>query len=198
MDEYQALQEQRRWQSLEPHSDENFVIGIMGLGVLGSKVAQRLASFGFSVKGWSRRKKEIAGIATYSQQQFADFLQQTRVIVNLLPSTPDTQGILNKTLFAQLKQGAYLINVARGEHLVEEDLLDALDSGQLKAATLDVFLQEPLSKQHVFWQRPEITVTPHISAITLPQVAMEQICRQLKAFQAGEAISGVVNMARGY
>lgn len=198
MDEYHILQHQQRWKFLEPHTYENFVIGVMGLGVLGSRVAQRLASFGFSVRGWSRSQKNIKDIECYSGEQFDDFSHQAKVIVNLLPNTPDTQGILNKALFSRLQKGAYIINVARGAHLIEEDLLEALDAGQLKSATLDVFSSEPLSRQHVFWQRSDIIMTPHISAITLPQMTMDQICRRLRAFQAGEAISGVVDINRGY
>lgn len=198
LDDYQRLQQQSRWQFLEPHTYENFTIGVMGLGILGASVAQRLSSFGFSVRGWSRSKKQIDGVTTYSAEQLPEFLNQTRLIVNLLPRTPDTQGILNKALFDQLQKGAYLINIARGAHLVEADLLEALDSGQLKAATLDVFASEPLSRQHVFWQRTEITITPHISAITQPQTTMDQICSRLLAFQAGEPISGIVDIIKGY
>lgn len=198
MDEYQHLQQQGRWQLLEPHAYADFTIGVMGLGILGRHVATQLARFGFNVRGWSRNKKHIDGVISYGGGQLAEFLSGTRLIVNLLPKTPETQGILNASLFEQLATGSYIINIARGGHLVEQDLLTALDSGQLRAATLDVFTQEPLAENHPFWQRPEITLTPHISAMTLPDNAMDQICDNIAAFDSGQPVSGIVDLAQGY
>lgn len=198
MDEYQLLQQQNRWQLLEPYSYDDFNIGVMGLGILGHHVASRLAGFGFQVKGWSRNKKQIDGVLTYDRSQLSEFLNGTRLIVNLLPKTPETQGILNGCLFEQLVPGSYIINIARGGHLVEQDLLDALNSGLVRGATLDVFNQEPLAADHEFWQRPEITLTPHISAMTLPHNAMDQICRNLAIFDRGGVITGIVDLEQGY
>jgi glyoxylate/hydroxypyruvate reductase A len=118
--------------------------------------------------------------------------------VNLLPHTPDTRGVLNARVFAALAHGAYLINVARGGHLVEADLLDALASGQLSAATLDVFHEEPLPPDHPFWREPRITITPHISALTLRSESVEQVTRKINALMRGETVTGVVNLERGY
>lgn len=120
------------------------------------------------------------------------------MLVNLLPSTPDTDGILSSRTFARLARGAYLINVARGTHLVESDLLDALASGRIAAATLDVFQHEPLPDDHPFWHAPRITITPHSSAETLRDEAVEQIAGKIRAFERGEPVGGVVDYARGY
>ena len=120
------------------------------------------------------------------------------MLVNLLPSTPDTDGILSSRAFARLAPGAYVVNVARGAHLVEADLLDALASGRIAAATLDVFQHEPLPADHPFWQAPRITITPHSSAETLREEAVEQIAGKIRALERGEPISGVVDYARGY
>jgi len=118
--------------------------------------------------------------------------------VNLLPHTPDTAGVLNARTFSKLARGAYLINVARGGHLVEQDLLEALASGQLAAATLDVFREEPLPPDHLFWREPRITITPHISALTLREESVAQVARKITALARGETVSGVVNIERGY
>jgi glyoxylate/hydroxypyruvate reductase A len=121
-----------------------------------------------------------------------------KLLVNLLPSTPDTDGILNRAAFERLARGAYLVNLARGAHLVERDLIDALDEGRLAAATLDVFATEPLPAEHPFWRMPRVTITPHISALTLRDPAADQIARKIEALARGEKISGLVNLLRGY
>lgn len=198
LDDYQQLQQAGQWEYLAPYFHKEFTVGVMGLGVLGGRVARRLADFGFTVKGWSNGKKEISGVATYDRSQLNQFLDNTKVIINLLPNTPETAGILNQSLFKRLAKGAFLINIARGAHLVEDDLLDALSAGQIKAATLDVFAQEPLPESHPFWRQPNLTLTPHISAITMPDVAMDQICEKIKALEAGESVEGRVDLAKGY
>ncbi len=128
------------------------------------------------------------------QDGLSDFLAASRVLVNLLPLTPETEGILNRDTLGALQPGGYVINVARGAHLVEADLLALLDCGHLAGATLDVFRTEPLPAQHPFWQHPKITVTPHTSARTLRSESIAQIARLAR----GEAVSGVVDAARGY
>jgi glyoxylate/hydroxypyruvate reductase len=198
-DEYQTLQNEHRWEVLEPHSRERFTVGVLGLGVLGAHVAQTLAGFGLPVRGYSRSVRHIDGIETFAGNgQFDAFLDGVKVLVNLLPHTPDTANVLNAHTFAKLAHGAYLINVARGGHLVEADLLDALASGQLAATTLDVFRDEPLPPGHPFWQQPRITITPHISALTLRRESVEQVARKIHALMRGEAVSGAVNLERGY
>ncbi|MBH3069264.1 glyoxylate/hydroxypyruvate reductase GhrA [Serratia marcescens] len=198
-DEYQALQQRQEWQPLDPHSLDDFTIGILGAGVLGQSVARKLTEFGFSVRCWSRSAKQIDGVQSFAgEAQRGAFLDGVKLLINLLPNTPETVGILNRELFAKLRPGAYLINIARGAHLVEADLLAALEQGQLAAATLDVFAREPLPQDHPFWRHPRVTITPHIAAITLPQQAMDQIAANIRALEAGHAPAGVVDRQRGY
>ena len=162
-------------------------------------MARALAQFEFPVNGWSRAPKVIDGIRSFSGPEgFNDFLAASRVLVNLLPLTPDTQDILNRDTLARLQPGGYLINVARGAHLVEDDLLALLDAGQMAGATLDVFRTEPLPPAHPFWTHPRITVTPHTSARTLRDETVAQVARKIAALHRGEAIGGIVDPARGY
>jgi glyoxylate/hydroxypyruvate reductase A len=171
----------------------------MGLGALGERVARALAQFEFPVNGWSRSTKAMEGIRSFSGQGgLHDFLAASRVLVNLLPLTPDTENILNRDTLSRLQPGGYLINVARGAHLVEDDLLALLDSGHLAGATLDVFRTEPLPVGHPFWSHPRITLTPHTSARTLLGESIAQIVGKIAALERGEAIAGVVDSVRGY
>lgn len=198
-DEYETLQREGRWEKLKAHPRASFTVGVLGLGVLGTQVARALAAFGVSVRGYSRGEKRIEGVTTYAgEARFDAFLDGVKVLINLLPHTPDTEGILNGRTFAKLARGAYLVNLARGPHLVDEDLLDALRSGQIAAATLDVFHTEPLPHDHPFWRTPRITVTPHISAETLREESVVQIAQKIQALERGEPVSGVVDPKRGY
>ena len=137
-------------------------------------------------------------VAFAGAEQFNDFLAASRVLVNLLPLTPDTADVINKDTLARLQPGAYVINVARGAHLVDEDLLAAIDSGHVAGATLDVFRTEPLPAGHAFWNHPRITITPHTSARTLRDESIAQIARKMAALEQREAVAGIVNPARGY
>ncbi|MFP3563940.1 2-hydroxyacid dehydrogenase [Paraburkholderia sp. SIMBA_030] len=198
-DEYQTLQTGRRWQGLDAHPRETFTVGVLGLGVLGAHVAQTVASFGMPVRGYSRSARQIDGVTTFAgEAQFDAFLDGVKVLVNLLPHTPDTGDVLNASTFSKLARGAYLINVARGGHLVEQDLLDALASGQIAAATLDVFRDEPLPPDHPFWREPRMTITPHISALTLREESVAQVAQKINALLRGETVGGVVDIDRGY
>lgn len=199
MDEYQLQQQQKQWQPLKPHDLQRFTLGILGAGVLGQQVASKLAAFGFPVRCWSRSAKQIEGVESFhGNDQLPAFLKETRLLINLLPNTPETVGILNLSLMQQLAPQAYLINAARGAHLKEGDLLKALEQGQIAAATLDVFAEEPLAPMHPFWSHPRITITPHIAAVTLPSQAMDQIAANIRRIEAGEKPSGLVDLARGY
>lgn len=184
----------------EPAIDRDaFPVGVMGLGNIGARVAQSVAGFDYPVFGWSRTTKSLPGIHTFSGRPGLDeFLPRVRVLVCVLPLTPDTEGILNAATFEKLKPGAYLVNVARGRHLVENDLLAMLASGRLAGATLDVFREEPLPPGHAFWKHPKITITPHISAITLRAESVVQIAEKIRAMERGETIEGVVETGRGY
>jgi glyoxylate/hydroxypyruvate reductase A len=198
-DGYDADTQAGKWSYRKPLSRADFAVGVMGLGVLGERVAKALQVFDFSVNGYSRSPKDLPGIRCFSgAQALPDFLAATRVLVNLMPLTPETENILNQSTLSQLQQGGYVINVARGKHLVDEDLLALIDSGHLAGAALDVFRTEPLPADHVFWQHPKITVTPHTSARTLREESIAQIVGKMQALQRGEPINGVVEHQRGY
>jgi len=188
-----------QWLQHPPRQRADFAVGVMGLGVLGERVARALQTFEFPVNGWSRSVKTIPGVRGFAgTDQFHPFLAASQVLVNLLPLTPDTRDILNRENLARLPPGAYVINVARGAHLVEEDLLALLASGHLSGATLDVFRTEPLPAAHPFWQHPQITITPHTSARTLREVSIAQIAHKLLALQQGYSVAGIVDPMRGY
>ncbi len=198
-DAYAADSAQGRWGFRKPRSRADFPVGVMGLGVLGRRVAQALLAFDFPVRGWSRTKHELAGVECYAgAEQLPQFLGRCRLLVNLLPLTADTENILNRGNLARLLPGGYVVNVARGAHLVEQDLLDLLDAGRLAGAALDVFRTEPLPAEHPFWRHPKITVTPHTSARTLRDESIAQIARKIAALERGEPIAGVVDRQRGY
>jgi glyoxylate/hydroxypyruvate reductase A len=151
------------------------------------------------VRGFSRTKRDVEGVKTFAgDEQFESFLDGTRVLINLLPHTPDTEGILNRRTFERLAPGAYLVNLARGGHLVDDDLLHAMQTGQIAAATLDVFHTEPLPDNHPFWRTPRLTITPHIAAETLREESTEQVANKIMALARGEPISGIVDVKRGY
>jgi glyoxylate/hydroxypyruvate reductase A len=199
LDIYDVDVQTGRWSYRKPRSRADFSVGVMGLGVLGERVAKALQVFEFPVNGFSRSPKSLPGVQCFSGDQgLAGFLAATRVLVNLMPLTPETENMLNHTTLSQLQPGGYVINVARGKHLVDEDLIALIDSGHLAGATLDVFRTEPLPAEHAFWKHPKITVTPHTSARTLREESIAQIVGKIQALQRGESIQGVVDPARGY
>ena len=198
-DAYDTQAGRREWEQQRPIHRTAFPVGVMGLGVIGTRVAQAVAAFEYPTFGWSRSMKSLQGVTTFAgKEQLDEFLRQVRVLVCVLPLTRETEAILNATLLSKLKPNGYLINVARGKHLVEDDLLAMLDNGSLAGATLDVFRDEPLPAGHAFWSHPKITITPHISAITLRAESVAQIARKILALEGGEAIPGIVQTARGY
>ncbi|MGY8526302.1 2-hydroxyacid dehydrogenase [Paracidovorax citrulli] len=199
MDDFAAQQRAGTWKFLKPNRRADFTIGVMGIGTLGAQIAQALATFGFPVRGWSRSARTVEGIECHAGEQGqAAFLDGLRVLVNVLPLTPETENIIDAGLLARLAKGGYLINVARGPHVVDEDLLAAVQQGQIAGATLDVFRTEPLPAEHPFWQEPRITITPHIAALTLREDSIAQIADKIRALQAGRPIAGVVDLQRGY
>jgi glyoxylate/hydroxypyruvate reductase A len=198
-DGYDTDTQAGKWSYRKPNSRADFAVGVMGLGVLGERVAKAMQVFEFPVNGYSRSPKNTDGVRCFSgTQALPDFLAATRVLVNLMPLTPETENILNQATLSQLQKGGYLINVARGKHVVEEDLIALIDSGHLAGATLDVFRTEPLPAAHPFWQHPKITVTPHTSARTLREESIAQIVGKILALQRGEKINGVVDPQKGY
>lgn len=187
------------WSFRRPRRREDFPVGIMGLGVLGQRVAQAARHFEFPVRGWSRTRRDIEGVQCFAgEAAFDAFLRGTRVLVCLLPLTAETDGIMNRDTLSKLLPGAYVINVARGAHLVDEDLIALLDKGHLAGATLDVFRTEPLPEGHPFWNHPKLTITPHTSARTLREETIEQIAGKIRRLERGEPIAGVVDLQRGY
>jgi len=198
-DGYEADVKQGRWSYRKPRSRAECAVGVMGLGVLGARVAQALRVFEFPVNGWSLALKTVEGVRGFSgAAQFNDFLAASRVLVNLLPLTPDTQDIMNRSTLSRLQPGGYVINVARGAHLVEDDLIALIDAGHLAGATLDVFRTEPLPAAHPFWTHPKITVTPHTSARTMRDESIAQIAGKILALEQGQPIAGIVDPVRGY
>ncbi|STR34834.1 2-hydroxyacid dehydrogenase YcdW [Klebsiella grimontii] len=198
-DDYQALKQEARWQPLEEYQREDFTIGIMGAGVLGAKVAESLQSWGFPLRVWSRSRKSWPQVTSFAgKAELGDFLNGTRVLINLLPNTAETVGIINSARLAQLPDNSYVLNLARGVHVVEDDLLVALDSGKLKGAMLDVFSREPLPEESPLWRHPRVAMTPHIAAVTRPLEAIAYIAKTIAQLERGETVSGQVNRQLGY
>lgn len=186
------------WSKHESVPLEDCVIGILGMGEMGSSVAKHLLLNGYSVNGWSRTQKTIEGVNSFSKDNIDEFLSVTNILVCLLPLTKETEGILELDQFKKLKKPAFVINVARGKHLVEEDLLYALDTGVLTGSCLDVFEEEPLPNNHLFWNRPKIMITPHIASITSPKEAAKQIIENYKRSLSGMELLNSVDRDQGY
>jgi glyoxylate/hydroxypyruvate reductase A len=201
-DAYEADVVAGKWSYRKPRTRSHFPVGVMGLGVLGIRVAQALRQFDFPVRGWSRSGKAVEGVQCFSGDAgFQDFLSATRVLVCLLPLTPDTENIMRRDTLQKLRPGGYVVNVARGGHLVDEDLIALIGSGHLAGATLDVFREEPLPATHPFWTHPAITVTPHTSARTLRDESIAQIAGKIRALHSGvpiASLAGVVDPNKGY
>ena len=206
-DVYAQQQQQGIWRPwpVDESEEAPVRVGVLGLGALGAPVAQALHTLGFEVHGWRRSApagRAAEGLDAITQHTgpagLSACLQQSQVLVNMLPLTPHTQDLLNRTTLIQLPKGAYLINVARGAHVVDEDLLDLINQGHLSGALLDVFRTEPLPPQHPFWSHPRITLTPHISARTLVGPSVQQMVRNIVAIENGHTPEGGVDPARGY
>ena len=198
-DDYQAQKLASRWQPLPEYLADDFTVGIMGAGVLGAKVAESLQPWGFPLRVWSRSRKSWPQVQSFAgQAELGGFLQGTRVLINLLPNTAETVGIINQTLLAQLPDESYLLNLARGVHVVEEDLLAALNNGKLKGAMLDVFSREPLPQESPLWAHPRVAMTPHVAAVTRPMEAIAYIAGTISRLERGESVSGQVDRQRGY
>jgi glyoxylate/hydroxypyruvate reductase A len=199
LDEYTGARSREAWRTRPPRPRTEFPVGLMGLGVLARRVAEAIGSFDFPLVGWSRTPKDVPGIRCFAEPDgLPSFLAATRILVCLLPLTASTAGILNRATLSQLRRGGYVINVARGAHLVDEDLLALIESGHLAGAALDVFRVEPLPPDHPFWRCPSITITPHLSARTLHTESIAQIAARIQALERGEAVDGIVDPRRGY
>ena len=194
-----VYERERRWNFSAPIQQGEFTVGVMGLGVLGSAVAARLSANGFPIRGWSARQKNIAGVHCYAgRETLAAFADGLRCLICLLPLTHETKDILNARLFGRLEGGAAVINVGRGGHLVEPDLLAALASGQLRGAMLDVFREEPLPAGHAFWRNNRILITPHVAAISDANSGAAVIAANIRRALRGEPLLNTADRSRGY
>jgi glyoxylate/hydroxypyruvate reductase A len=198
LDVYAHHQRDRRWQQLPPRAPREIQVGVLGVGVIGSEIARALASFDFAVRGFASQRKSIAGVRCFADGELNEFLAGLDVLVATMPLTDKTAGVLNRATLSRLADGAHVINIGRGAHLVEADLLALIHEGKLSGATLDVFQDEPLPGDHPFWGRPEIVVTPHIAGTTLPHPAVMQIVAKIKRLERGLPVTGVVDRERGY
>lgn len=199
MDDYAALQRRREWRELEEWTAEAPRVGILGCGEIGGYAGRALIGLGFEVAGWTRSPKDLGNIQNYSGAAGLEpFLRRSDFLVCTLPLTPDTDGILNARTLSLLPRGARVINAARGRHIVDADLLAALDSGQVSAAFLDVTDPEPLPKKHPYWTHPRVTLTPHVAGITNPYTAAEQVADNVRRIRAGEPLLNPVDATSGY
>jgi glyoxylate/hydroxypyruvate reductase A len=198
-DGYDIDKAQGVWLQREVLPRTEMPVGIMGLGVLGTRVAQAVAQFDFPVNGWSRTAKNVEGVRCFhGATGFHDFLAASKVLVSVLPATAETRDLINRDTLSRLQPGGYLINVARGAQVVEEDLLALLDEGHLAGAALDVFRTEPLPAGHPFWAHPKIRLTPHTAALTIRADSIVQIATKIAAMQSGKPVVGLVDRQRGY
>lgn len=187
------------WRPRMPAPRAQHTVAVLGLGVLGQRVLRALQAFDFPLRGWSRTPHTLAGVDTFAGPDgLRACLHNSAVVVNLLPLTPDTRGILNRETLGWLRPGAQVVNVARGAHVVDDDLLALLNSGHIAHAALDVFHTEPLPADHPYWRHPRVTVTPHTSARTLREDSIAQIAHKISAWHQGKAVGGVVDMHRAY
>ena len=197
--EYRALQQRKEWLELSAPSTAERRIGILGIGELGSASARVLTALGFPVMGWSRSAKTLPGVQTFhGADGLLAMAAQSDILICLLPLTPETRGVLNAKLLATLPRGAYVINGARGGHMVAEDMLAALDSGHIAGAALDVFEPEPLPPESPFWTHPKVFLTPHAASITIPSSVAPQVVENIHNMRTGRPLINLVDFSLGY
>ena len=196
---YRAQQAKKIWAPKPQRTAQGGVVGVMGVGAIGSVIATRFAALGFRVKGWARTPRQLDLVSVYAGiDELDNFLEDVQILVSVLPLTPETLGIMNADLFAKLAPGACVINGGRGPQIVDQDLLAALTTGQVGAAVLDVFETEPLPENHAFWSHDKITVWPHVAAQTNPETAARQVAAAITAIMAGQTPVNQVDWQRGY
>lgn len=196
---YLAQQHAGRWEPQHVLLARERAVGVMGLGELGLAALSALRGFDFKLSGWSRSARDVPEVMCYAGgEELGAFLAACDILVCMLPLTAQTRGVLNRDLFAQLPRGARLVSVGRGAHLVQEDLLEALESGQLAAAVLDVTDPEPLPADHPLWRHPAILVTPHVAGVTRHETAIHPLMDNVRRLAAGMALEGEVDRTRGY
>ena len=196
---YADAQRRAAWEPIRVRPAAARRIGVLGMGVMGQAVLRSLHGFGFPCAGWSRSQYRLPGVDCFAGEDgLAAMLARSDILLCLLPLTEATRGILSRSLFGQLPPGAVLINIGRGGHLVDDDLLEALDSGQLSSAILDVFNTEPLPADHPFWHHPRIMLTPHVASMTQPETAVEAVLENIRRHREGRPLIGLIDRQRGY
>ncbi len=196
---YKNQQKETLWQELANNSFKDTTIGIMGLGSIGKFVATNFSNLGFNVKGYSSSKKDIKDITTYNQDNsIEEFLDGVDILISILPLTQDTRNIFNKNFFSKMKKGSKFINVGRGPQVVEDDLVEALNTKHLNSAFLDVFKKEPIENDHQFWKHPDIYITPHIASVTNPNSVASQIIENYNRVSKGLEPYNTANRIKGY
>ena len=199
MDMYARQQSEARWEQQRERAPGSVRAGVLGLGVIGGTIANSLATQGFAVRGYATAQRRIAGVECFAGRDcLGAFLDGVDFLVNALPLTPATTGLLDAAALGRLAHGAHVVNVGRGGTLVDADLLALLDSGKLSGATLDVFAKEPLPPTHPYWTHPRVVVTPHVSGLTVPEDAVAQIAAKIARLECGEAVTGLFDRERGY
>jgi glyoxylate/hydroxypyruvate reductase A len=196
---YIEAQRRHEWAFKVMRPAGDVTVGVMGLGQMGSLTATRLAALGYTVRGWARRRHEIDGVSCFAgEAEFGAFLEKTEILINLLPLTSQTRGILSTRTFERMPRGGVLISAGRGGHLVEPDLIAALNEGRLRAATIDAFQVEPLPRDHAFWDQPGLYVTPHCSSTASLETIVDSFTENVTRFRAGRALLNRVDYEQGY
>jgi glyoxylate/hydroxypyruvate reductase A len=199
IEKYAASQRARQWKPEEFVDSLHRPVGVMGLGSIGQDTAQKFAMLGFPTMGWSRTSKSVPGVETFNgREALPQFLGRCAILVNVLPLTRETRGLLDRNLFAALPKGAFVINMGRGAHVVDHDLLAALESGQLAGAALDVFNTEPLPAEHPYWLHPKVHMTPHMAGYTNPRTASPGVIENIRRLRAGQPLINTVDAKTGY
>lgn len=199
MQRYAAQQRQAQWQQVPAVTAQQRTVGVMGLGVMGGDFVRKLVPLGFRVLGWAQTPKSLTGITVFcGRDALRPFLERTQILVNFLPLTGDTRGILGAATFRHLPRGACIINIARGAHVDEAALLSALEEGHIGGAMLDVFQREPLPPEHPFWHHPRVVITPHVAAQAIAELMVEQVIDNIRRVERGDQPLGLMDPRRGY
>ena len=199
MDTYARQQQEARWDPRHERAPADVRAGVLGLGVIGGAIATALVAQGFAVRGYATTERHRVGVECFAgRDRLGAFLAGLDFLVNALPLTPSTTGLIDAAALGLLADGAHVVNVGRGRTMVDADLLALLDTGKLSGATLDVFTEEPLPSAHPYWRHPRVTITPHVSGLTVPAEAVAQIAAKIGRLERGEAVTGILDRERGY